>query len=248
VAPLLIAAVLLACFIFWQSKGPNPLLPLRVLNNRNRAGAYLVIMLAVTGMFGTFIFLTYLLQGVDHYSPLKTGIAFLPLLAMNGLAATQIASRVMHRVPTRVLTVPGLLIGSLGVFLLTRLTPNAPYATHVLPSELLLGIGLGLAIVPCISTATNNADPRDMGVTSAMTTTAQQIGASIGTALLNTIAATATASYLAAHLTGSNLAARATVHGFAVASGWAAGIFILAAVVGGVLITSHPERDARAGL
>ncbi len=247
VAPLLIAAALLACFIYWQSKGPNPLLPLRVLNNRNRAGAYLVIMLAVTGMFGTFIFLTYLLQGVDHYSPLKTGVAFLPLLAMNGLAATQVASRLMHRVPTRALTVPGLLIGSLGVFLLTRLTPDAPYATHVLPSELLLGIGLGLAIVPCISTATNNADPRDMGVTSAMTTTAQQIGASIGTALLNTIAATATASYLAAHTTGSNLAARATVHGFAVASGWAAGIFILAAVVGAVLITSHPERDAPAG-
>ncbi len=245
--PLVIAAALLACFIFWQSKGPNPLLPLRVLNNRNRGGALLVIMLAVTGMFGTFLFLTYLLQGVDHYSPLKTGVAFLPLLAMNGLAATQVASRLMHRVPTRLLTVPGLLIGSVGVFVLTRLTPEASYATHVLPAELLLGIGLGLAIVPCISTATNNADPQDMGVTSAMTTTAQQIGASIGTALLNTIAATATASYLAVHTTGANLASRATVHGFATASGWAAGIFVLAAVVGGILITAHPERDVRAG-
>jgi EmrB/QacA subfamily drug resistance transporter len=245
VAPLLIAGVLLACFIRWQSKGPNPLLPLRVLKNRNRAGAFLVIMLAVTGMFGTFIFLTYLLQGVDRYSPLKTGVAFLPLLAMNGLAATQVASRLMHRVSTRLLVVPGLLIGSLGVFVLTRLTPDAAYVTHVLPAELLLGIGLGLAVVPCISTATNNADPQDMGVTSAMTTTSQQIGASIGTALLNTIAATATASYLAAHATGSDLAARATVHGFAVASGWAAGIFVLAALVGGVLITAHPERDVR---
>ncbi|HEX4017939.1 MAG TPA: MFS transporter [Frankiaceae bacterium] len=242
--PLIIAGALLAAFIYWQSKGSNPLLPLRVLQNRNRAGAFLVIMLAVTGMFGTFIFLTYLLQGVDHYSPLKTGVAFLPLLAMNGLAATQVASRLMHRVATRLLVVPGLLIGSLGVFVLTRLTPGAAYATHVLPAELLLGIGLGLAIVPCISTATNNADPRDMGVTSAMTTTSQQIGASIGTALLNTIAAAATASYLAAHAGGSNLAARSTVHGFAVASGWAAGIFLLAAIVGGVLITTHPERDA----
>ena len=245
--PLVIAAALLACFIFWQSKGPNPLLPLRVLNNRNRGGALLVIMLAVTGMFGTFLFLTYLLQGVDHYSPLKTGVAFLPLLAMNGLAATQVASRLMHRVPTRLLTVPGLLIGSVGVFVLTRLTPEASYVTHVLPAELLLGIGLGLAIVPCISTATNTGDPQDMGVTSAMTTTAQQIGASIGTALLNTIAATATASYLAVHTTGANLASRATVHGFATASGWAAGIFALAAVVGGVLITAHPGRDVRPG-
>ena len=101
--------------------------------------------------------------------------------------------------PTRLLVVPGLLIGACGVFVLTRLTPDASYLTHVLPAELLLGIGLGLAIVPCISTATNNADPQDVGVTSAMTTTSQQIGASIGTALLNTIAAMATASYLVAH-------------------------------------------------
>ena len=87
----------------------------------------------------------------------------------------------------------------LGVALLTGLTPDASYVTHVLPSEILLGLGLGLAIVPCISTATNNADPQDVGVTSAMTTTSQQIGASIGTALLNTIAAMATASYLVGH-------------------------------------------------
>jgi EmrB/QacA subfamily drug resistance transporter len=245
VVPLVIAGALLACFIGWQAKGPNPLLPLRVLKNRNRAGAFLVIMLAVTGMFGTFVFLTYLLQGVDHYSPLRTGVAFLPLLAMNGLAATQVASRLMHRVPARLLILPGLVIGSSGVFVLTRLTPDASYVTHVLPAELLLGIGLGLAIVPCISTATNNADPQDVGVTSAMTTTSQQIGASIGTALLNTIAATATASYLLAHRSGAGLGARATVHGFAVASGWAAGIFLLAAVIGGVLITANPGRDGR---
>jgi EmrB/QacA subfamily drug resistance transporter len=243
VVPLIAAGVLLACFIFWQSKGPNPLLPLRVLKSRNRAGSYLVILLAVTGMFGTFLFLTYLLQGVDHYSPLKTGVAFLPLLAMNGVAATQVASRLMHRVSTRLLVVPGLLIGAVGVALLTRLTPDASYVTHVLPSELLLGIGLGLAIVPCISTATNNADPQDVGVTSAMTTTSQQIGASIGTALLNTIAAMATASYLVAHRSGADLVARSTVHGFAVASGWAAGIFVLAALVGGILITTNPGRD-----
>jgi hypothetical protein len=172
-------------------------------------------------------------------------VAFLPLLAMNGLAATQVASRLMHRVPARLLILPGLVIGSSGVFVLTRLTPDASYVTHVLPAELLLGIGLGLAIVPCISTATNNADPQDVGVTSAMTTTSQQIGASIGTALLNTIAATATASYLLAHRSGAGLGARATVHGFAVASGWAAGIFLLAAVIGGVLITANPGRDGR---
>jgi hypothetical protein len=106
-----------------------------------------------------------------------------------------------------------------------------------------LGLGLGIALVPCISTATNNADPRDVGVTSAMTNTSQQIGASIGTALLNTIAATATATYLASHTKTVQTVTAATVHGYAVASGWAAGILVLAAVVGGVLINAYPGRE-----
>ena len=244
---LVVAAVLLGCFVLWQSKGPNPLLPLRVLRNRNRAGSFLTIMLAVTGMFGTFLFLTYLLQTIDYYSPLMTGVAFLPLLALNGIAATQLASRLMPHVRTRLLVVPGLLLSAVGAALFTTLTPDASYVTHVLPSELLLGIGLGLAVVPCISTATQNADPKDVGVTSAMTNTSQQIGASIGTALLNTIAAAATTTYLAAHVHSAgagDLVAKATVHGYATASAWVAGIFVLAAVVAGVLINVHPGQAA----
>jgi EmrB/QacA subfamily drug resistance transporter len=240
---LVLAVVLLSCFIFWQTKGPNPLLPLRVLKNRNRAGSFLSIMLAVTGMFGTFLFLTYLLQTVDHYSPLKTGVAFLPLMGLNGLAATQLASRLMPHVRTRYLVIPGLLLSAIGVALLTQLTPGASYVTHVLPTELLLGLGLGIALVPCVSTATNNADPNDVGVTSAMTNTSQQIGASIGTALLNTLAASATATYLATHTRTPEVLARATVHGYAVASAVAASILLLGAVLGGVLINAHPGRE-----
>ena len=242
---LVVAVVLLGCFILWQSKGPNPLLPLRVLRNRNRAGSFLTIMLAVTGMFGTFLFLTYLLQTIDHYSPLMTGVAFLPLLALNGIAATQLASRLMPHVRTRLLVVPGLLLSAVGAALFTTLTPDASYVTHVLPSELLLGIGLGLAVVPCISTATQNAEPKDVGVTSAMTNTSQQIGASIGTALLNTIAAAAAATYLASRVHSahtSDVVAKATVHGYAAASAWVAGIFVLAAVIAGVLINAHPGQ------
>jgi MFS family permease len=110
ILPLILSAVLLGSFILWQRKGPIPLLPLRVLKNRNRAGSFLTITLAVTAMFGTFLFLTYLLQTVDHYSPLKTGVAFLPLLALNGMAATQLASRLLPHVRTRLLVVPGLLL------------------------------------------------------------------------------------------------------------------------------------------
>jgi EmrB/QacA subfamily drug resistance transporter len=243
IVALVLAGVLLASFVVWQSKGPNPLLPLRVLRNRNRAGSFLTIMLSVTGMFGTFLFLTYLLQTIDHYSPLKTGIAFLPLLALNGLTATQLASRLMPHVRTRLLVVPGLLLSAVAAALFTTLTPESSYLTHVLPSELLLGIGLGLAIVPCISTATQNAEPKDVGVTAAMTNTSQQIGASIGTALLNTIAAAAALTYLASHARGHGVTAQATVHGYATASAWVAGIFVLAAVVAGVLINVHPGRQ-----
>ncbi len=163
---------------------------------------------------------------------------------MNGLAATQVASRLMARVPTRALVVPGLLIAAVGMALLTRLTPGASYASSVLPTELLLGFGLGLAIVPCVSTATNNAEPGDVGVTSATTNTSQQVGASIGTALLNTVAASATAAYLVTHHGGAGSVADATVHGFATASWWAAGSLALGALLAGVLITANP-RAAR---
>ena len=135
---------------------------------------------------------------------------------------------------------PGLLLAAIGAALFTTLTPDAAYVTHVLPSELLLGLGLGLAIVPCISTATQNAEPKDVGVTSAMTNTSQQIGASIGTALLNTIAAAATATYLATHVRSHGVVATATVHGYATASAWVAGIFVLAAMLAAVLINVDP--------
>jgi EmrB/QacA subfamily drug resistance transporter len=242
IVALIISGLLLASFVLWQSKGPNPLLPLRVLRNRNRAGSFLTIMMAVIGMFGTFLFLTYLLQTIDHYSPLKTGIAFLPLLVLNGLTSTQLASRLMPYVRTRFLVVPGLLLAGVGVALFTTLTPDASYVTHVLPSEILLGIGLGLAMVPCISTATQNADPQDVGVTSAMTNTSQQIGASIGTALLNSIAAAATTTYLATHARSAHEVAKATVHGYAMASAVAAAIFVLAALLAGFLINVNPGQ------
>jgi EmrB/QacA subfamily drug resistance transporter len=245
IVPLVVAAALLALFVAVQVSVSNPLLPLRILSNRNRGGSFLTIIFSVFGMYGTFLFLTYLLQTVDHYSPLKTGVAFLPLMAVNGLAATQLASRLMPHLRTRLLVVPGLLIAAVGVALLTRLTPDASYVTHVLPTEILLGLGLGIALVPCISTATNNAEPRDVGITSATTNTSQQIGASVGTALLNTIAATATAAYLASHARSAGSVAQATVHGFAAASWWAAGSLALGALVGGILIDAHPGREAR---
>jgi EmrB/QacA subfamily drug resistance transporter len=243
IGALIASGLLLAIFVLVQTRVSSPLLPLRILTDRNRAGSFLTIVLAVLAMFGTFLSLTYLLQTVDDFSPLKTGVAFLPLLLVNGITSTQLSSRLMAHLRTRLLVVPGLVLAAVGVALLSRLTPGAPYASHILPTELLLGLGLGLALVPCISTATNKAEPRDVGITSAMTNTSQQIGASIGTALLNTIAATAAAAYLATHAKTAASIARATVHGYAVASWWAAGSLLAAALVAGLLIDADPRAD-----
>ncbi|MGB7050841.1 MAG: MFS transporter [Acidimicrobiales bacterium] len=241
------AAVLLSVFVVLQTKVASPLLPMRIVADRNRAGSFLCIMLAIIANYGMFLFLTYFLQTIEHYSPVRTGFAFLPLMVVNGLAATQLASRLMPRVRTRMLIVPGLLIAAVGAALLTQLTPGASYVAHVLPTELLLGLGLGIALVPFINTATSNAEPRDAGVTAATTNTSQQIGASIGTALLNTIAASATAGYLATHAAGTGIEVTATVHGYAVASAYSATILVVAAVLGGILINNSPS-PARARL
>jgi predicted MFS family arabinose efflux permease len=235
------AAVLLSVFVVLQTKVANPLLPMRIVADRNRAGSFLCIMLAIIANYGIFLFLTYFLQTIEHYSPVRTGFAFLPLMVVNGLAATQLASRLMPRVRTRLLIVPGLLIAAVGAALLTQLSPGASYVAHVLPTELLLGLGLGIALVPFINTATSNAEPRDAGVTAATTNTSQQIGASIGTALLNTIAASATAGYLATHAAGTGIEVKATVHGYAVASAYSATILVVAAVLGGILINNRPS-------
>lgn len=234
-----ISVVLLVSFVVVQAKSKNPLLPLRILADRNRSGAYLSIMLAVLANYGAFLFLTYLMQTIDHYTPFQAGLGFLPLMAVNGIAATQLAGRLMTRVPTRLLVAPGFLIAAAGAAVLTQLTPEANYVTHVLPSEILFGLGLGLAFVPLISTATNNAPPRDAGVVSATANTSQQIGASVGTALMNTIAATATASYIASHMGAPDLQARATVHGYAAASVYATCFLLLAAVASVTLINAH---------
>ena len=111
----IIAGSAFILLIWHEWNTPEPIVQVRILKNRNRGGSFLTIVLAQIGMFGTFLFLTYLLQTVDHFSPVKTGLAFLPLMAANGVAATQLASRLMPHLRTRLLVTPGLLIGAVGV-------------------------------------------------------------------------------------------------------------------------------------
>jgi EmrB/QacA subfamily drug resistance transporter len=239
------AGVLLVAFVVVEALTRAPLLPLRVVLDRNRGGAYLAVGLAVIAMFGLFLFLTYYMQVVKGYSPVRSGLAFLPFTAGMITGSTQIAARLMHRVPARALMVPGLLMGAVGMGLLTQLTVDSSFVGLILPAEILISLGLGSTMMPAMNLATTGVAPRDAGVASAMVNTAQQVGGSIGTALLNTIAATATTTYIVAHAHGrpsALLLATGQVHGFTVAIWWGVGILLLAAVVVAVLINGNQGK------
>ncbi|MBT2491706.1 MFS transporter [Streptomyces sp. ISL-96] len=246
------SAVLLLAFVFVESKVKSPLLPLRVLMERNRGGVYLSLGLAVISMFGLFLFLTYYLQIVKGYSPVMTGFAFLPMIAGMITGSTQIGARLMTRVAPRYLMGPGFLVAALGMLLLTQLEIGSSYAGLILPAQLLLGLGMGTAFMPAMSLATHGIEPRDAGVASAMVNTSQQVGGAIGTALLNTIAASATTAYIASHAAGATneqlLQAQAMVHGYASAIWWAVGILLVSATIALTLInTGRPGTTKIAG-
>lgn len=200
IAMFVASAVLLSAFAFVESRVKAPLLPLRVVTDRNRGGIYLSLGLAIIGMFGLFLFLTYYLQVVKGYSPVKTGFAFLPMVVSMITGSTQIGTRLMTRIPARFLMGPGFLVAALGMLILTQLKIDSSYGTQLLPAMVLLGLGMGTAFMPAMSLATAGVQPRDAGVASAMVNTSQQVGGAIGTALLNTIAASATTSYVKDHI------------------------------------------------
>jgi EmrB/QacA subfamily drug resistance transporter len=244
VVSLVLAALLVGSFLVLQAKVASPLLPLRIVSDRNRGGSFLVLLLANGAASAVFLFLTYLLQTIDHFSPVRAGLAFIPLLAINAVTATQVVSRLLRRVPTRALVIPGLVIASLGGVVLSRLSPASDFFNSVLPAECFFGFGLGITILPVISTATNHAEARDAGITAATSNTSSQVGTSAGIALLNTIAVSAGAAFALGRPRTSTLLTDATLHGIAAAGRWVTVLLLAAAVLGGVLIDAHPKRDA----
>ncbi|WP_026403705.1 MFS transporter [Actinomadura rifamycini] len=235
-------ALLLAVFALVERRVPHPLLPPRLVADRTRGAAYLAVGLSVVGMFAAFLFLTYYMQGVMGYSPVRTGVAFLPMVTAVLVSAGGLTTRLLPRVPPRALVVPGMLIGSCGMLWMLRLEVGGGYAGGVLVSLLLFGFGAGMILPTALNYATRGVHPDDTGVASAGVNTAQQIGASIGTALLNTIATGATADHLAEH--GPAAAGQAVVEGFQVAGAWAAGIMLAGALAVGLLMNApRPRRE-----
>ena len=263
-----IAVVALVLFGYAQGRVSAPLLPPHIVVERNRAGSFALMALAALSMFGVFLFLTYYLQGVKGYSALRTGFAFLPLSVTLIIASVGIAARLLTKLPPRYLLVPGMLLAAGGMAWMTRISVGGSFATEVLPAEILIGLGFGLTFMPVFAVATSGVAPQDAGVTSATLNAAQQVGGSIGTALLNTIAVSASASYISLHhlppaaLAQNPAAARtlspgvlfaeaqAQVHGYTLATWAAFGFLLLAGIVGGLLINAGPmsQESIEAGL
>ncbi len=242
--------VLLAVFAAWQGRAAHPLLPPRVVLDRNRGGAYLSMLVVGAGLFGIFLFLSYYLQQTLGYSPLLTGVAFLPFSAGSAVASNLATIVLMPRVGPRPLIACGMLTAAGAAVWLAQLGPHTGYGSGVVGPLILAAAGMGMVIAPSISTGTFGVAQQDAGVASATVTVGQQLGASIGTSLLNTIFAGAVTSYLAAHLAsarvtgGQALNGLALAHGYDTAFWWTAGIFAAGAVIGGALLRTGPLRPA----
>ncbi len=237
------SAVLLAAFVALQRRVAHPLLPLRVVTDRDRGASFLAIGTASAGLFGLFLFLTFYLQQTKDMTPLETGLAFLPLSFSIAPTVAIVSTRVLPRTGPRPLVPAGMAIAALGMVLLTRIGVDTAYASHVLPSLILIGIGFGLTLAPSFATATFGVPARDSGVASAMVNTSQQIGGSIGTALLSTLAASAATDYLSGRVPGPEVLQQAAVDGYTTAFWWAAAIFAIGALVCGSLLRpgARPE-------
>jgi EmrB/QacA subfamily drug resistance transporter len=243
---------LVVAFAAWQGQASHALLPPRVVLDRNRGGAYASMLIVGAGLFGIFLFLSYYLQQTLGYSPLVAGVAFLPFSVGSALASNLSTIVLMPRVGPRPLVASGMLVAAGGAVWLAQLGPRTGYGAGVVGPLILAALGMGMVIAPSISTGTFGVAPQDAGVASATVTVGQQLGASVGTSLLNTIFASAVTSYLAAHLAAARLigrqalTGRALAHGYDTAFWWTAGIFAAGAVIGGTLLRNGPLRPTGA--
>jgi EmrB/QacA subfamily drug resistance transporter len=236
---LILGVVLLAAFGLAERRGSHPLLPLRVILDRTRGGSYVAVFITGISIFGVFLFLTYYLQEVKRYSPVTSGLAFLPLIGCILLSSNVSSIVILPRLGPRVLITTGMVFGAGGMLYLTQLSVTSSYAGGVLPALLIMGLGFGMIFSPAINTATAGVQRQDSGVASALVNTMQQVGGSIGVSALSTIALTATASYLAAHPTGPLAPAIAATHGDTVIFAVSAGIFGLGVILAIVLLPSR---------
>ena len=239
-----LALVLLVAFVVWEQRSPNPLLPLRIALDRNRGGAYLVFLLVGAGLFAMFLFLSFYFQITKGYTPLRSGFAFLPFSG-GIIVGAGIISQLLPRLGPKPIMVPGLALGVVGMLLLTRIELGSSYVTHVLPAILLLSFGMAAVFIPASSTALVGVGSHDAGVASALLNTSQQVGGSLGTALLNTLYAGTVTGYIADNLRNpadaAGVTGQALVEGYHTAFFWGAMLLLAGLLVATFLINAKRE-------
>jgi EmrB/QacA subfamily drug resistance transporter len=235
-----IAAVLLVGFVILESRISNPLLPLRVVWHRNRGGSFLTSIILGAGMMGMFLFMTYYFQQIQHYTPLKSGISYLPFSGAL-IVTAGVASGLLPRVGPRVIMTFGGALATGGMVWLTQLKADSSYAGMILPAFIMLAVGMGCVFVPLGNTSLTGVANHDAGVASAMVNTTQQVGGSLGVALLNTVFTTTILSYGTNHRT-SPFSPAAQVHGYNVAFTISAILLGLSTLVTFLLIRNDPAQ------
>ncbi|MEV5959222.1 MFS transporter [Streptomyces sp. NPDC051987] len=245
---LIAGVVLLAAFAWWQTKASHPLLPLGILMDRNRAASLLTVLISAGGMFGVFLFLTYYLQLNLGFSPTKTGVAFLPMIAGLMVTAQLGTQALLPRIGPKVVIPLGFAVSAAGMAWLTGIGVGSSYVSAVLPQLVITGLGLGLVMPAAMQLGTGGVTADEAGVASATVNAMQQVGGSIGTALLNTLAASAATDYLSGRDATSKLVqAQATIESYTTAFWWSAGLFAAGAVIAFVLFRAGvPQQDADA--
>jgi EmrB/QacA subfamily drug resistance transporter len=236
---MIVGVVLLAVFVWLEAKVAHPLLPPRVVLDRTRGGSFLAVFVLGMGMFSIFLFLTYYLAASLGYSPIKTGLAFLPMVAAVVASSTTMSLLVLPKVGPKIVVSAGFLVAAAGMAMLTRLELGSSYAADIMPGLILLGLGIGGVMTTAIQGATSGLHHEDTGVASALVNTGQQIGGSISTALLTTIASSATTDYLTSHKLSALTAAQAGVEGYTATLAWGSGFFVVGAVLAAFLIPNR---------
>src|ERR1700727_3611313 len=240
---LILGAALLTAFVVAEQRSSHPLLPLRVILDRTRGGSYVAVGITGIALFAIFLFLTFYMQQVKGYSPLTTGLLFLPLTAGILVASTLYSVVLLPRVGPRPLVTAGMLLGAAGTAYLAQLTVTSSYLGGVLPPLIIMGLGFGLIFASAVNSATAGVPVQDSGVASALVNTMQQVGGSIGISVLSTITASATTSYLIAHHTGPQAPAAAATHGYTLAFAISAALLGLGAILAILMLPSRKRLE-----
>lgn len=247
---LVVAVVALVAFVILETRVKNPLLPLRVALDRNRGGSYLIFLLAGGGMFAMFLFLGFYFQVVHGWSPMKAGVAMLPF-SIGMIAMAGVVARLLPRVGPRPLMITGLTLAACGLLVYTTTTPTSSYWLTVFPGMVIMSIGMSMVFIPASSTALVGVKSHDAGVASALLNTSQQVGGSLGLALLNTFAISAIAGFITDKVaagtspTDQAMLLDAQVHGYHVAYAWGAGFFVVALLV--AIFVIRADKSSLAG-